>query len=393
MAEPSNQAGTSGGIASENNSGSVSGNASGSPASGISETPKGVPSPAKEKPSGGDLPGVGVPTNDPDKKSSDSKVDDSPASGFSNELNQQSKNIGDFTVVGNPDDYTFDGAILTVKGTGKLTISNTNTPAPTTNRVAVAAGVAANVKLAGVDIDVAAINNDCALELKDGASLDLVLDGNNVLKSGTYCAGLQVPANASLGVQGAGNLYATGGLFGAGIGAGGSGIRNPGGTIAISGGTVTATGGLYGAGIGGGMNGAGGTIAVSGGTVVATGGGSAAGIGIGTGGAPGTFSAAGEHGSPGNAFILANSIKATTDDKAWSGVIFQGANGQVYGSPTLALDATVPEGRTLTVPSGSPLSLGGGATLTNDGAIENHGGITGSNPLAGTGAPSPATPK
>ena len=111
----------------------------------------------------------------------------------------------------------------------------------------------------------------CAFSVGSGTSVNLTLSGTNTLKSGYYYAGLAVPGGAALTITAAssdGELYATGGEHGAGIGGGDAGT---GGTIIIKGGSITATGGNWGAGIGGGFKGSGGTISISGGTVIATG--------------------------------------------------------------------------------------------------------------------------
>jgi hypothetical protein len=88
-----------------------------------------------------------------------------------------------------------------------------------------------------------------------------------------------------------GNITASGGTNGAGIGGGGkssSGAPSSGGTVSIYGGNITATGGACGAGIGGGILGGGGTVKIYGGEVIATGGdgdnsyGEAKGIGAGS---------------------------------------------------------------------------------------------------------------
>ena len=88
------------------------------------------------------------------------------------------------------------------------------------------------------------------------------------------------------GENGTGTLTATGGLFCAGIGGGGSAINAASScsNIIINGGVITATGDYYGAGIGGGgstLNSAGSCydIIINGGTISATGGNYAAGIG------------------------------------------------------------------------------------------------------------------
>ncbi|HEX3018515.1 MAG TPA: hypothetical protein VHP31_11775 [Caproicibacter sp.] len=140
-----------------------------------------------------------------------------------------------------------------------------------------------DITVENININVSGTSNACAFSIAKGAAVNLTLEGQNMLKSGDYCAGLQVPGdasaptdttkNASLTVTDAstGSLNVTGGSCGAGIGGGRYGS---GGSITINGGTVTANSGYNGAGIGGGytnIGGSGGTITVTGGTVTATG--------------------------------------------------------------------------------------------------------------------------
>ena len=192
------------------------------------------------------------------------------------------------------------------------------------------------------------VNGDVHLILADNCTL-------------TVNGGINVAESNSLTIYG-GTVTAAGGNGGAGIGGGSGGA---GGTITIYGGTVTATGGNGGAGIGGGSLGAGGTIAISGGTVTATGGTGGAGIGGGLAGGSGTFST----GNNGRAVIFASSIQANNPN-GWSGVIFQGDSGQVYGSSiTPTEDFTIPAGYTLTIPQGTTLTIPQGVTLTNKGSI------------------------
>ena len=153
------------------------------------------------------------------------------------------------------------------------------------------------------------------------------------------------------------------------------------GTITISGGSVTAIGNGGGAGIGGGngvgygsiYGGSGGTITISGGSVTATGNGGGAGIGSGNGSEGGTFST----GTNGHAVIIANSISDNTSDD-WSGGIFQGQTGAVYGADIApAEDFTIPAGSTLTIENGKTLTISEGVTLTNNGTIICYGTING----------------
>ncbi|MBO4914830.1 MAG: hypothetical protein J5449_06440 [Oscillospiraceae bacterium] len=141
--------------------------------------------------------------------------------------------------------------------------------------------------------------------LRNGARLDLTLEGANTLTACSGGAGIRVPAGCLLTVDGSGSLNATGGDDGvskheqrgggAGIGtddtASSNDNRVENGTIVINGGTITARGGsqtktisgvtlsLGSAGIGGSANTVGGSVTINGGAVTATGGGGAAGIG------------------------------------------------------------------------------------------------------------------
>ena len=153
------------------------------------------------------------------------------------------------------------------------------------------------------------VNGTVNLILRDGMTLTakegillMALRGNNHLilwsetKDGTgslianskeneaAIGGTGVGGGGTLTVHG-GNIVATGGDSGAGIGGGqGYSIGERGGMVTVYGGTVTANGGKGAAGIGGGFSkigygGDGGTVAVYGGTVTANGGAGAAGIG------------------------------------------------------------------------------------------------------------------
>ena len=174
---------------------------------------------------------------------------------------------------------------------------------------------ALNLTLKDVKIDVSDTGDwghkgKAALSVQGKGDVEIELDGDNELKSGVSRAGLEKTSKTSTGKltlkddnKEAGNLKATGGKWGAGIGSGeGSGAEN----ITITGGTVTATGGGYSAGIGGGREGKGENITITGGTVTATGGFNAAGIGGGGNGSGenititgGTVTAAGGDGGAG----------------------------------------------------------------------------------------------
>ena len=145
-----------------------------------------------------------------------------------------------------------------------------------------------NLTLKDVKIDVSDTGKDtgnpwnsdegkAALSVQGKGNVEIELDGDNELKSGTHRAGLEKNTSTSTGTltlkdnkeAGSGSLNAEGGALSAGIGACyEEGTKN----IIITGGTVTATGGDGGAGIGGGDGGGAENITITGSTVTATGG-------------------------------------------------------------------------------------------------------------------------
>lgn len=166
--------------------------------------------------------------------------------------------------------------------------------------------------------------------------------------------------------------------YGAGIGGGslGIGTGGNGGTITITGGTVFAKS-KHGAAIGGGSKryseskiGEGGNITITGGSVTALGGktnGYYNAIAPDIGGNGGSFST----GTDGHAIINASSISDQSGKDSWSGIIFEGNDGTVYGNQVLNENFTLESGKTLTINEGSSLSVG--ETLTNNGSITNNG--------------------
>ena len=121
---------------------------------------------------------------------------------------------------------------------------------------------------------------DYTLTIKgDGILIASPYETNATVEAAGIGGGKDVPCG-NIVIEG-GTIYATGGYYGAGIGAGsGSGSC---GNITIKGGTITAKGGSRGAGIGGGDNASCDDITISGGEIDATGGFTGAGIGAGIG--------------------------------------------------------------------------------------------------------------
>ena len=171
-----------------------------------------------------------------------------------------------------------------------------------------------NLTLKDVKIDVSDTGDQydwdqkgkAALSVQGKGNVEIELDGDNELKSGTQSAGLEKTSTGTLTLKDdskeAGSLTATGGNNAAGIG---GGFQGNGENITITGGTVNATGGFSAAGIGGGREGKGENITITGGTVNATGT-DGAGIGGGNGGVGknititgGTVTAAGGFGNAG----------------------------------------------------------------------------------------------
>ena len=136
-----------------------------------------------------------------------------------------------------------------------------------------------NLTLKDVKIDVSDTGDQydwdqkgkAALSVQGKGNVEIELDGDNELKSGTQSAGLEKTSTGTLTLKDdskeAGSLTATGGNNAAGIG---GGFQGNGENITITGGTVIATGGFSAAGIGGGREGKGENITITGGTVNAT---------------------------------------------------------------------------------------------------------------------------
>ena len=191
------------------------------------------------------------------------------------------------------------------------------------------------------------VSGDVHLILADGASLT-VNGGIGVAEGNVFSLYAQ-----SVGGN-MGTLTATSSQFGeAGI-SGKPG--NSGGNITICGGSIEATSRKNGAGIGGGSEGSGGSVTISGGKVTATGGKyGAAGIGAGLEGSDVTF----KTGANGHALIFANGgIGDKTNQKNWSGLIFEGDAGTIYGKQNLTVKVTPASYKlTLTGQADSPIQV------------------------------------
>lgn len=225
-----------------------------------------------------------------------------------------------------------------------------------------------NLTLKDVKIDVSDTGDwghkgKAALSVQGKGDVEIELDGDNELKSGTQRAGLEKTSTGKLTLKDdnkeAGNLKATGGNNAAGIG---GGFQGNGENITITGGTVTATGGFSAAGIGGGREGKGENITITGGTVNAT---SNDGAGIG----------GGLLGSGENIAITGGTVNATGTDGAGIG----GGNGGVGKNITIT-------GGTVTAAGGfGNAGIGGGSSGSGENITINDGKVTATGAYGGAG--------
>lgn len=216
----------------------------------------------------------------------------------------------------------------------------------TSHVVTILSGKNHNITFDQVNIRTATGTGCNPLYIAPKAKASLTLKGTNVLYSEGY-AGIAVPENATLkiaGQQGA-TLEARVGAASSGAGIGetqkdnkGNEEKNAGcGTIEVSSGVISTT-----------------SIGSAGTTGSAE---------------KGTLSS----GSGGTAWIDAGSVNA--DKKEFvSGVLFDGSEGQVYGSYTLSSEGLmIPAGKTLTIPKGSTMTVSGKYQLLLDGNLVNNG--------------------
>ena len=238
---------------------------------------------------------------------------------------------------GSGDETPFTGA-YTIEQSDKSNLTNTISVENGTHQIT----------MNDVDIDVSNSSGACAFSIASGATVDLKLAGPVTLKSGSYAAGLSVPAGAAVTVSAvadSGALTAEGGEHGAGIGGYNNKSANfnysfaKGGNITILSGTVVALGGSQGAGIGGGCRGDGtGTgemLRIFGGKVTATSDDYGAGIGGGYQG-DGT-------GQSGKIIIGGNAAVTATGGSCGAGIGggYQADGTGVYGKITLGGTANV----------------------------------------------------
>ena len=228
-----------------------------------------------------------------------------------------------------------------------------------------------NLTLKDVKIDVSDTGGDnfefeddqrgkAALSVQGKGNVEIELDGDNELKSGTQSAGLEKNSTGTLTLKDdnkeAGSLTATGGFNSAGIG---GGYLGDGKNITITGGTVNATGNEDGAGIGGGSSGSGENITITGGTVNAAGSYFDHGMGAGIGGGA-------EGGGGNNITIKGGTVTAT-------GGGYRGNSGAGIGGGSSG------SGENITINDGKVTATGGSyAAGIGGGSVGAWGGDAGS---------------
>lgn len=214
------------------------------------------------------------------------------------------------------------------------------------------------VTLEDVNID-ASEKGRSAMFVQGKGDTTLKLEGNNTLRGGQSCAGLEKDDELSTGKltitaeDTSSSLNAYGGNGGAGIGGGNQKSTS---NLEIANGKIHAVGGLLGAGIGGGGFGGNGEVTISGGEVTAQGGFWAAGIGGG-----------GTQGS-GKVTIKNGNVTAKTNSLA---AAIGGGNG---GSG----DVTILDGRVTTqlVNKNDPVTgIGGAPNSTDKSTVRILGGV------------------
>lgn len=266
-------------------------------------------------------------------------------------------------------------APLTAAPTAQADNSSTSTPAASTqnvitivNNLVKGAKQAFSFVLDNVNIDRSknySDNNKAALTVKGNGDTEIELDGNNILKGGSYHAGLEkndrdgtgtlIIKDEKIAADGSkGSLLAKGKEKGAGIGGGECQDTSH---ITVTGGEITAVSGRFAAGIGGGNCSNGTDITIKGdATVIASG---AAGAGIGGGGDGGNY-------TKGYGKVT---ITDHANVKAWSefgsGI---GGGRNAGGDITISGDATVAaEAHNDSVAIGS-----GGQLLSTSGNSDNY---------------------
>jgi hypothetical protein len=256
-----------------------------------------------------------------------------------------------------------DGGItITANGTYIITGNGSGTA----NRIAVSSGVTADITLNGVNIDSPDYVGGRAFDIGGSATVNLTLEGTNRLRSSVYYAGLYLPSDATLTINGTGSLQAGNGDYEPAI---------DGGTIIINGGTITAYGGEWGAGINGG------NITINGGTVKVYGGYGSAGINGNITITGGTVTANGGEDGPegitgGTLKITGGSINSNTNVQPTNGEgDYVYLNTLTVGSTPVADGTIITEGSINGIPCAQTADAAGGVYGINNVVTDGGGKV------------------
>ena len=303
------------------------------------------------------------------------------------------------TCSGSDDGYRYEDSLLVITGSGTYTVSMSD-PAeraignafgtevsmldsapnpfyPPNPGIVVAEGASPTVILEDVAIDVSDVDDRCAFLIEEDAlDTTVLLSGENVLKSGNGCAGIQkdsggdakltVSSNAGAGST-EGSLDVKGGDGAAGIGGGKTDVGDgDASNIEIAGGTVRASAGHDGgsgrsaAGIGGGSTTAasGNTgarnIVISGGDVRAQGTSSNSGAGAGIGG--GTPGSSG-HANASDILVSGGTVEAVGGKNGGAGI---GAGAGISGCESIAERISITGGDVTATGGNNAAGIGSG---------------------------------
>ena len=303
------------------------------------------------------------------------------------------------TCSGSDDGYRYEDSLLVITGSGTYTVSMSD-PAeraignafgtevsmldsapnpfyPPNPGIVVAEGASPTVILEDVAIDVSDVDDRCAFLIEEGAGdTTVLLSGENVLKSGNGCAGIQkdngddakltVSSNAGAGST-EGSLDVKGGDGAAGIGGGKTDVGDGSASnIEIAGGTVKASAGHGGgsgrsaAGIGGGSTTAASgnadarNIVISGGDVRAQGTSSNSGAGAGIGG--GTPGSSG-HANASDIFVTGGTVEAIGGHNGGAGI---GAGAGASGCESIAERISITGGDVTAIGGNNAAGIGSG---------------------------------
>ena len=283
-------------------------------------------------------------------------------------------NGGNVTAIGNDYSAGIGGSGAGGSG-GTITIKNGNVTATSVGGAGIGGGndgVGGLITIYDGTIEATSVDGAGIGGVNGGAGGSIIIHDGSIEATSVNGAGIGGgrfggTSSGNITIHG-GNIYAANENGGAGIGAGDHGKC---GNISITGGIIMATNELDGYGIGG-YNGSG-TISISDGMVMASG--EVAGIGDYYGSL--AFVTQTDDGASGQAVIVASSIEDQSGKEAWSGVIFEGDAGYIYGSSvTPKADFNIPAGKTLTITEGQTLTIDNGITAINHGTINNNGTIT-----------------